>query len=38
MRLNQFKTNLDRGATYLFPLMFCVFNFSYWAYYMFVIL
>jgi len=38
MRLNQFKTNLDRGATYLFPLMFCVFNLVYWAYYLFVIL
>ena len=38
MRLNQFKTSLDRGATYLFPLMFCIFNLVYWAYYLFVIL
>ena len=34
MKLTQFKTNLDRGATYLFPLMFCIFNLSYWSYYL----
>jgi len=36
IKLTKFKTNLDRGATYLFPLMFCVFNLFYWAYYLFI--
>ena len=36
MKLTKFKTNLDRGATYLFPLMFSLFNLFYWSYYLFI--
>jgi len=36
IKLTKFKTNLDRGATYLFPLMFILFNLFYWSYYLFI--
>jgi len=32
--LNLFKINLDRGATYLFPCMFALFNICYWVHYL----
>ena len=35
--LNEFKTKLDRGATWLFPLVFLLFNLFYWSYYLVVI-
>ncbi len=28
--------NLDRGATYLFPCLFLLFNISYWTFYLIV--
>ena len=34
--LNLFKMNLDRGATYLFPCLFLLFNISYWTFYLIV--
>jgi len=32
--LNLFKMNLDRGATYLFPCLFGLFNICYWVHYL----
>lgn len=37
INLNLFKLNLDRGATYLFPLLFLTFNLCYWTFYLVVI-
>ena len=34
--LNLFKMNLDRGATFLFPCLFLMFNFCYWTFYLVV--
>jgi len=34
--LNLFKMNLDRGATYLFPCLFLLFNMCYWTFYLVV--
>lgn len=37
VNLNLFKLNLDRGATYLFPILFLTFNICYWTFYLVVI-
>ena len=37
VNLNLFKLNLDRGATYLFPILFLTFNICYWTIYLVVI-
>ena len=37
VNLNLFKLNLDRGATYLFPILFLTFNICYWTVYLVVI-
>ena len=33
-RLIRFKLSFDRGATYVFPLMFLLFNVGYWTVYL----